>query len=229
MDENNQQTQESANTQASQPANSGQSEQAPSPENTAQYWRDKYNGLQGYAKTLQNQVQEFTSKLDTVQGEKQALVAEYEQQTRQLQSEFTSLKSQFDDIAPKYEQLNQEYTGLKRKTEVGDLIQTEYPELAGLWRKGLIDIGSREGDDLQSYLGTYAEELGKMQDNSFKKDLEGTTPSNQTTGDKSPAKTSVNDLRQNMSKLLQEKGVHSNEYKEAFDLYIQALASASGN
>jgi hypothetical protein len=218
-----------ATTVVATPANPAPSAAVVNPEDTAAYWRDKYNGQKGYITTLQNEKQALQTKFETATSEKSVVSVESETAINELNRQIAELTSQVGIYKPQVEQLTATNKDLARKQEVGALIRTEYGVLANLYEKGLLTaaIGTLEGEELKTFLASYAAELGTVAQQNHEKEVTtqvvGSTPQ-PNTQQRGNSSVNVKDLQVKVAQIGNEKGFHSPEYKEQFDLYIQALS-----
>lgn len=111
--------------------------------------KSAYAGLQGYANQLKRQLEETQQQL-----------SELSQTVEQYKITEKDWTTRFDGQKAQIEQLNGAISRMKRDAEVGSLIQAEFPGLASLQTKGLLNVDGLEGDALRAKLAEYSEAVG---------------------------------------------------------------------
>lgn len=175
-------------------------------------WKAKYDGLQGAFKQLQTQHQEL--KVHFVD-----LSTQHESATSEAQVEIDRLSTELQTAQSQVEQLTGRNQTLEKQAEVRRHIASKYPDLAGLYDKGLLlGVDDLEGDALDEHLGRFQEEFGSMQQRDMEDHVAGSTPAPQGGNEQTPAKTA-----DEMYDQLMGMPPGTEEYNKLFQQYTQAL------
>jgi hypothetical protein len=180
-----------------------------------QAWKDKYNGLSGFAQREKQRADEFEGKFTTQ-------ATEIEELKLDSGSKINDLTTALTEARALNEQLTRERDTLKRTNEVGQLVRTEFSGLAGLFDKGLIrGLDGLEGDDLKAYLTEFQKEVGESTSSDNRQEQSGSTPP--PPGQKDQNAVTLKTLQDG----LQGKQFGTPEYDIAYKAYQEGLAQMS--
>ena len=148
-----------------------------------------------------------------------------EENINSLTAERNTLQETYNQTLAQVEQLTQAKTKLERRVEVGRTIREKFGTLASLWDKGLIDVGDREGEDLESYLGELHTELSAIADGKVRNAASGSTPP-PPKGGEPPAPATQTQLYQEMQEAERTHGFNSPERAAAYDKWLAVAIQA---
>jgi len=171
-------------------------------------------GLSGHATTLKKKYDELVKVNGTLSEQVAALETDSEAKISTLQQEFEAMKLE-------HEQLTGEHTSLKRRSELGVKIRTEFPQLAGLYDEGLLRVDDMEEEQLAEYLKKYAEKVSTIKELGIEEIRSGSTPPAPSSS--TPAVVSLDEAQDNIQKALTQHGINSEEYKEQYQTYVDAV------
>jgi len=133
-----------------------QSDDAPAkptinPEDTAKYWKDKYNGLNGHAIKTKTKLDKVESELETLREQAEGEKLTLSQQAALAKQEAADAKKLADLAVSERDQL-------KTRAELSKSIREEFPQLSAAFESGLIlGIDTMTPEARTEYLTRYAE------------------------------------------------------------------------
>lgn len=189
---------------------------------SVEYWRSKFNGLQGYINNLKKERDEAVLTREQIARELAAKTTELSTVNSTLSLELDTTKKLLGDVSKKAEKL-------EKREIVGRKIVEEYPELTPFHTKGLL-VGVEEmpEDKLADYLTQYRDTIKSMATSAIKEAANGGTPPppNQQIGIQQANET-PDMMYDRLQDLMQTKGINSPEYRRALDAYMEAVRQST--
>lgn len=171
-----------------------------------------YSGLEGHAKDIKSKYDAMTIQHRDLAQQFEALRLERQTEAEQLTANLTTYKTQAEQAAA-------ELARLTHEVSLSKMVLADYPELAPLYAKGLINTNGMDADGIKSYLDGLRETIGAQAKQMVGKQLSGTTPTPPSPDRKQGE--SVNDLYKQM--MSTRPGTP--EYAELQKAYFAALAA----
>ena len=103
----------------------------PNPENTVEFWRNRYNGQQGAVTRISNEKK-------TAQEQTRTLSEQYEAEKATLTQRIQDFEAQTKTLTTEKTQFETQFVALNKQVELGKMIHKDYPELSLMWDQGLL-------------------------------------------------------------------------------------------
>jgi hypothetical protein len=193
---------------------------APQPQQDTTDYRAAYTEMQRSYAGLQGHAQKVKKDYDALTLRERDRVQELEALKLERESEKTVLTVERDTFRQKAETEAQKAARLEAEVTLSRTILGEYPELAGMYAKGLINTAGMDADGVKAYLTGLKETIGAQANALAKNQLKGSTPT--------PPRpdTNQNDDPATLRAALMKARTGTPEYAELQQRYIDALTNA---
>ncbi len=193
----------------------------PKPEDTAQYWKDKFNGANGTAIKLQRERETLLGERETLKGK----VADVETQLGAIQQ---TTAEQTAQLKKDLEAAQGQAKAAERVSNVRATVLKDYAELGKLYDEDDFKLFATKftDEELKPYLDKQKAKFGTVITDTTADRNSGSLPNPPPASERTPGAVNLQQATDNLEKAM-AKGFNSPEYKAAYQQHLAAVMASS--
>lgn len=194
----------------------------PKPEDTVQYWKDKFNGANGTAIKLQRERESLLGERETLRS----TTADLESKLGAVQQ---TAAEQAAQLKKDLEAAQKEASAAKRVSDVRATVAKDYAELAKLYDEDDFKLFATKftDDELKPYLDKQNAKFGKVKEDTTADRNLGSLPNPPPASERTPGAVDLQQATDNLEKALGQYGIRSPEYAKAREQHLAAVMASS--